>query len=84
MPTSGEMQKAMQGRPFSGPPDKILNGEPHFIERKEKGSPLCAVSKSNKLLKETTYYCKTCSKKPFLHPDKCSTTPYSQRILKKS
>jgi hypothetical protein len=33
------------------PPDKRLNGEPHFIERKEKGSAACDVCKPNKLAK---------------------------------
>jgi hypothetical protein len=43
MSTSRRMQKAKQGRPSSGPPEERLNGEPRFIERKEKGSGACVV-----------------------------------------
>jgi hypothetical protein len=71
MSTSGRLHQAKRGRPCSGPPEEMLNGEPHFTERKEKGSSACVVCKANRLLKEIMYYCKTCSKKPFLHPDKC-------------
>jgi hypothetical protein len=44
MPTSGGMQKAKQGRPSGGP----LDSEPHFTEKKKKGSAACDVSKANK------------------------------------
>jgi hypothetical protein len=36
-------------RPTSGPRDERLNGEPHFIQRKEKGCVACVVCKANKL-----------------------------------
>jgi hypothetical protein len=71
MSASGRLHKAKRGRPCSGPPEERLNGEPHFIERKEEGSSACVVCKANKLRKETIYYYKRCSKRPFLHPDKC-------------
>jgi hypothetical protein len=51
MSTSGRLHKAKRGRPCSGPPEERLNGEPHFIERKEKGSSACVVCKANKLQK---------------------------------
>jgi hypothetical protein len=38
-------------RPCSFPPEERLNGEPHFIERKEKGYAACDVCKPNKLAK---------------------------------
>jgi hypothetical protein len=58
--------------PYSGLPDEELNVELHLIERKQKGSAACVMCKLSKLQKETVYYCKTCSKKPFLHPgNKC-------------
>jgi hypothetical protein len=53
MSTSGRMQKAQQGRPFSHPHEERLNDEPHFIENKEMGSGACVVCKANKLRKGT-------------------------------
>jgi hypothetical protein len=59
------MQKAEQGRPSSSLHDEWLNGETHFIDKKERGFITSAIIKANKLQKETIYYCKTCSEKPF-------------------
>jgi hypothetical protein len=71
MSTSRGLQEDKQSRPSSSPHDERLNGKPHFMDRKEKGSLPCVICKVNKLRKETIYYCKTCSKRPFLHPDNC-------------
>jgi hypothetical protein len=71
MSISGRMYKARQGRPCSSPPEERLDSEPHFTDGKEKGSRTCVVRKASKLRKETMYYCTTCRKKQFLHPDKC-------------
>jgi hypothetical protein len=51
IPTSGGLQKAKQGIPSSGPPEEMLNGEPHFIERNETQPTACDVCKANKLAK---------------------------------
>jgi hypothetical protein len=52
MTTSGRKQKTKRGRPCSGPPEERLNGEPHFIERKEKGSVACVVHKATNCRKK--------------------------------
>jgi hypothetical protein len=66
---NGGMLKAKRGRPSSDPPEERLNGESHFIERKKRC--LLPVLCAKKFQQEKIYYCKTCSKKPFLHSDKC-------------
>lgn len=60
-----------RGRPAQGPPNQRLDGKPHFMDRKEKGSKKCVVCASHGLRKETIYFCKTCAATPALHPDKC-------------
>jgi hypothetical protein len=49
---NGSMQKPKLGRPSS---DERLNGEPHFIDRKEKVSVTCVVGlcKAKELHKKT-------------------------------
>jgi hypothetical protein len=47
---------AKRGRPSSGPPDERLNGEPHFMERKEEGSADWLRVRQRNWQKETIYY----------------------------
>ena len=46
-----------------------LNGIPHFMERREQGTGAfpCVICNAKKQI----YYCKTCTVKPYLHPDSC-------------
>lgn len=60
-----------RGRPPTGPPEERLSNTPHFMDRKEKGAGRCFICKINNVRRETIYFCKTCTDKPFLHPDKC-------------
>lgn len=52
MSTNGRMHKAKQDRQCIGSPEEKPNGEPHFIETKEKVSSACIVCKANKPQKE--------------------------------
>ncbi|XP_054257303.1 uncharacterized protein LOC128982371 [Macrosteles quadrilineatus] len=60
-----------RGRPVYGPPNQRLDGNPHFMDRKEKGANRCVVCFKNGRRRETIYFCKTCDSRPALHPDTC-------------
>lgn len=64
-------QARKRGRQAQGPPEERLDGKPHFMSRREKGSRQCVVCTKNGLRRETIYYCKTCTAQPPLHPDSC-------------
>jgi hypothetical protein len=62
--------EAEQGRPSSGLHEERLNSERHFSDRKERvvASEMC---KGKKLWKEAMYLCEACSRKLFIHAEKC-------------
>jgi hypothetical protein len=64
-----------RGRPSTSDQEELLNNKPHFMYANEKSNTKdCAVC-SNREVKggrtETVFYCKTCSRKPGLHPEEC-------------
>lgn len=69
-----------RGRPSQGqgPVEERLNGKPHFLSKREKGSARCVVCLKRGLRKETIYHCKTCGAKPALHPDLCFELYHTQ------
>jgi hypothetical protein len=70
---SGQIEKQTPGRPIQGPPDERLTGR-HFMRRKEKGKGRCVVCQNKRKRKEAIYFCNTCTRKPYLHPDTCFQT----------
>ena len=63
-----------RGRPSTSDQEERLNNKPHFIYANEKSnSKDCAVCSNRKVKgrRETVFYCKTCSRKPGLHPGEC-------------
>jgi len=67
-----ELMKALVGDVRK---EERLNNNPHFIYANEKSnSKDCAVCSNRKVKgrrRETVFYCKTCSRKPGLHPEEC-------------
>jgi hypothetical protein len=63
------------GRPSSSVTMERLNGRLHFIVQKESMSTKDYMVCSNRQVKggrwETSFYCKTCQRKPGLHPGSC-------------
>ena len=68
-------ERRKRGRPSISDEEERLNGKPHFIYANEKSnSKDCAVCSNRKVKggrRETVYYCKTCTRKPGLHPGEC-------------
>ncbi|XP_046676103.1 protein bric-a-brac 1-like isoform X1 [Homalodisca vitripennis] len=52
-------------------PGERYDGKPHFLLKRGKRGRRCLVCLEKKIRKETVYFCKTCTKKPSLHPDIC-------------
>lgn len=71
LPTS----RSRRGRPIRPgqtiPTLQRLNGKPHFMQKRPKGSARCVVCLKKGLRKETIFYCKTCDDTPALHPEVC-------------
>lgn len=80
--TTGRKEKGKRGRPSSGPPEQRLDGKPHFIGKRDKGSGRCFVCHQMGKRKETMYFCKTCDKQTYLHPDICFQVYHTQKNVK--
>lgn len=76
--TSRNLDIKRPGRPIQGPPDERLTGR-HFMKRREKGKGRCVVCLKNGERKETIYFCNTCARKPYLHPDDCFEIFHTRR-----
>lgn len=74
------------GRPSTSDSEERLNKLPHFIYLQEKNtSKDCAVCSNRKVpggRKETKFYCKTCTRKPGLHPGNCFERYHTLRDYK--
>lgn len=63
-----------RGRPSTRDKAERLNKKPHFLDQdgaKHKDCAVCSRRHKKGGRKTTVYYCKTCSRKPGLHPTKC-------------
>ncbi|XP_058873937.1 piggyBac transposable element-derived protein 4-like isoform X2 [Acipenser ruthenus] len=64
-----------RGRPSSVDREDRLNGKTHFLAKKEskstKDCTVCSDRKKKGGRRETVWFCKTCSRKPGLHPGDC-------------
>ena len=62
------------GRPSSLDTTERLNNKQHFIGQNPEKPKDCAVCSNRKIKggrSKTSYFCKTCSRKPSLHPVDC-------------
>ncbi|KAG8290003.1 hypothetical protein J6590_092449 [Homalodisca vitripennis] len=65
-------RRGRHGRPTQGqgtPPAERLNKNPHFIQKRPKGTATYVVCLKKGLRKETVYSCKTCTDNPALDPE---------------
>jgi len=73
----GDVQNARKcrGRPSSCDAAECLDGRPHFLAQSEsnmnKDCAVCSDRKKKDGRKITVFYCKTCTRKPGLHPTLC-------------
>lgn len=72
-----------RGRPSSHDNEERLNRKPHLVsafpEKKTKDCTVCSDRKVPGQRKKTIYYCKTCSRKPGLHPKDCFEKYHTMR-----
>lgn len=58
-----------QTKTLQGNDIQRLNGKHHIMGKSPKSLFRRHVCSKNKLHRETVYFCKTCSNKPYLYPD---------------